>query len=190
MPQGEYLLTLVNKVRQELTRMENLGLVKKVTEPSEWLSSMVVVEKKNTGAICICIDPLDLNKVIMREHYKLPTIEDIVHKLVGATVFSVLDNHLGYWQLRLDEVSSYLTTFNTPLGRWCFTRVPFGIASAQEIFQKKSHKLIAGLQGVEVIVDDLLVYGRDQMEHDKNLTALLNLCREKQGRREGVASRG
>ena len=156
-----------------------MGVIKKVTEPTEWVSSMVAVGKMNTDNLRICIDPRNLNQAIMREHYPLPTIDDITHKLTGAKVFSVLDAKCGYWHLRLDEASSKLTTFNSPFGRWRFMRMPFGIVSAQEIFQRKAHETLEGLKGVEVLIDDILVYGRTKKERDTNLKALLERCKEK-----------
>ena len=172
-------IALQHKIKEELTKMEKMGVIKKVTEPTEWVSSMVAVGKKNTDKLRICIDPRNLNQAIMREHYPLPTIDDITHKLTGAKVFSVLDAKCGYWHLRLDEASSKLTTFNSPFGRWRFMRMPFGIVSAQEIFQRNAHETLEGLKGVEVLIDDILVYGRTKKEHDTNLKALLERCKEK-----------
>jgi len=76
---------------------------------------MVVVRKP--GKLRLCIDPKDLNKVIKRPHYPLPTIEDIRPKLTNAKLFSILDAKNGFWQIQLDESSSYLTTFWPPFGR-------------------------------------------------------------------------
>ena len=73
---------------------------------------MVVVEKKN-GDLRICLDPRDLNQAIQREHYPLPTIEEIATRLERAKVFTVLDIHCGFWHVPLSEESSDLTTFNT-----------------------------------------------------------------------------
>ena len=100
----------------------------------------------------------DLNRAIQREHYPLPTIEDIATRLHGAKVFSVLDVRKGFWHIELDEPSSYLTTFHTPFGRYRWKRMPFGISSAPEVFQRRMHELIEGLQGVEVIADDRRVW--------------------------------
>ena len=86
-----------------------------VSEPTRWVLSMVVVEKKN-NKIRICYDPGDLNRAIMRSHYPLPTIEQVAAHLNKAKVFTVLDAKTGFWQVKLDQQSSYLTTFNTPFG--------------------------------------------------------------------------
>ena len=64
----------------------------------------------------------------------MPTIDDIVTKLNGAKVFSVFDAKDGYWQIKLTNSSSKLTTFNTPFGRYKWLRMPFGIKSASEEF--------------------------------------------------------
>ena len=56
-------------------------------------------------------------------------------------------------QVQVDEQSSELTTFNTPFGRHKFNRLPFGISSAPEVFQKAINQVFQGLDGVEVIVD-------------------------------------
>ena len=71
---------------------------------------MVVVEKKNTDKLRICIDLRPVNKTIKREHYHLPTIEEITTRLSGAKYFSTPDARSGFWQIPLDEESSYLTT--------------------------------------------------------------------------------
>ena len=76
---------------------------------------MVIVEKSN-GDLRIRLQPRRLNRAIKREHYRLPTLEDIIPELNGATVFSKLDAKSGYWQLLLHPESSTLT-FNTPFGR-------------------------------------------------------------------------
>ena len=68
--------------------------------------------------------------------------------------------------MKFDEPSSYLTTFNTPFGRYRWKRLPFGICSAPEIFQRKMHQLIEGLSGVEVVADDLVIVGFGDNEVD------------------------
>ena len=99
-------------------------------------------------------------------------------------MFSVLDAKTGFWLVKLSENSSYFTTFNTPFGHFRWLRMPFGISSAPEIWQRKMHEAIEGLQGVEVIADDFLVCGFGDTvdeavkDHDENLTAFLQRCRE------------
>ena len=130
-----------------LEEMIQQGIITPVEKPTctPWISSMVIVPKKNC-TLRICLDPQDLNKAILREHYPLPTIEDVATRLYGAKVFTVLDVSKGFWHIELDEPSSYLTTFHTPFGRYRWRRMPFGISSAPEVFQRRMHELIEGLQ--------------------------------------------
>ena len=85
----------------------------------------------------------------------MPTVEEIATRLNGAKLFSVFDASNGFWQVELDEESSMLTTFNTPFGRYRWKRMPFGINSAPEVWQRRMREHIEGLKGVEVIADDL-----------------------------------
>ena len=160
------------------------GVVEPVTEPTPWVSSMVAVRKKN-NKVRICIDSRDLNQAIKRAHFPLSTIEDIATRLTGAKVFSVLDARTGFWQVKLDTRSSYLTTFNTPFGRYRWMRMPFGITSAPEVWQQRMQEITEGLKGVEVIAADFLIIGRGETQeaamtdHDQNLRKFLNRARER-----------
>lgn len=160
-----------------LDEMCSEGIIVPVDQPTDWVNAMVVVEKKN-GNLRICIDPRPLNKAIKREHYHLPTIEEITARLSGAKYFSTLDARSGFWQIPLDEESSYLTTFGTPFGRYRFTRMPFGIHSAQEVFHKRLHQLLDDLPGVETDIDDILVWGTTEEEHDERLERTLQRARQ------------
>ena len=71
--------------------------------------------------------------MIKREHHPIPSLEEITPKLAGAKLLSKPDAHNGYWNVKLEEESSYLTTFNTPFGRYCFLRMLFGLQMSQDI---------------------------------------------------------
>ena len=124
--------------------MVDAKIIAPVTESTPWVSSMVAILKKN-GTLRMCLDPKDLNRAIQRENYPLPTIEDVATRLDGAKVFTIMDMQSGFWSVQLDEQSSYHTTLNTPFGRYRWVRMPFGICSAPEVFQRKIHELIEGL---------------------------------------------
>ena len=174
-------VALHEPLRSELEAMVEQGIIAQVTEPTPWVSSMVVVRKKD-GRLRICLDPKDLNKAIMREHYPLPTIEDVATRLSGARVFSILDVKQGFWHIKLDMESSLATTFNTPFGRYRWCRMPFGISSAPEVFQRRMHQLVEGLMGIEVIADDFMIYGcgttheQAVADHDAKLHKFLERC--------------
>ena len=167
------LLAVQQELRQRLQELVNMKVLSPVKEPTQWINSMVIVKKPNK--LRICPDLKDLSKAIKRPHYPIPTIDDILPQLSKAKVFSVLDAEDGFWQVKLDELSSYLTTVWTPFGRYTWLRMMFGISSAPEEFQRRQHEITEGLQVVYVIADDILVYGCGDTEaeaivdHDKNL---------------------
>ena len=169
-------VTLRSKVKNELQRMERLGVVKRVHEPTDWVNSMVIVTKPN-GKLRICIDPRDLNKAIKREYYPMKTIEEVSTRMQNAKVFSVLDASSGFWQVRLDKSSAKLCTFNTPFGRYMFKRLPFGLSSAQDVFQDIMSEIFKDIEGVEVIVDELLIWGETEKQHDIRLKQVLERAR-------------
>ena len=146
-------VALRDSLKKELERMTTLGVIRKIEEPTDWVNSMVCVKKKN-GELRICMDPKDLNENIKREHYQIPKREEIYSEMAGARYFSKLDASQGFWQLKLDESSTKYCTFNTPFGRYCFQRLPFGIISASEIFHRAMEHIIEGLEGVQAYVDD------------------------------------
>ena len=120
---------LLHKLKTELKRLVSLNVIKKVDHPSDWVNSIVLVEKSDQS-ICICLDPKDLNKAIKREFTQLSTPEEIMSMMAGATRFSKIDASLGYWQIALDKESSNLLAFNMPFGRYKFKRLPFGVHCA------------------------------------------------------------
>ena len=124
-PPRKVPVSLKEKIKEKLDRIEKAEVVVKQKEPTDWVNSMVAVVKPNK--LLICNNPLDLNVAIRREHFPVTTTEEVVADMPQAKVFSVLDATSGYWQVKLDEASSKLCTFNTPFRRYRFTRLPFGI---------------------------------------------------------------
>ncbi|XP_061716623.1 uncharacterized protein K02A2.6-like [Cydia pomonella] len=161
----------------ELTRMESLGVIRKVTHPTSWVNAIVMVAKKD-GSFRVCLDPRPLNRVIRRQHYPLPTVTEIATKLKGARYFSKLDARSGFWMIQLDDDSADLCTFGTPYGRYQFLRLPYGINSASEVFHSKIRQLLEDLEGVDSFVDDVIVWGATEEEHDSRLRSLLERARQ------------
>ena len=124
-------ITLKKKLKDTLDELVLNKVIAPVKEPTDWVSSLVVAEKKN-GKLRVCIDPKDLNNNLKRSHYPLPTLDEIIPDLNKCKVFSTFDCRNGYWQVALSEETSYLTTFNSPFGRYRWLRMPFGLSSASE----------------------------------------------------------
>ncbi len=140
-------------LQEELDRMEKLGVISRVEEPTPWCAGMVVVPKQN-GEVRICVDLKPLNESVL---HPIPKVDEILGQLARATVFSKLDANSGFWQIPLAKESHLLTTFITPTGRYCFNKLPLGISSAPEVFQKRMQNIIEGLDEVLCLIDDVLV---------------------------------
>jgi hypothetical protein len=102
------------ELKAELDDMEHQEVIQKVNEPTDWVNSIALSRRAN-GKLRICLDPKDLNKQIKRCHHHTPTVEELTHQFSGAQHFSKLDAKNGYWSVVLDDESSLLTTFNSPI---------------------------------------------------------------------------
>ena len=130
-------------------------MISRVDVPTPWCAGMVVAPKKSS-AILICVD---LNQCILREVHPLPKVDSTLAQLMGEKLFSKLDANSGFWQIPLAPASRLLTTFIRPFGTFCLYKLPFGISSAPEHFQKRMSQILSGLEGVVCQMDDILVFG-------------------------------
>ncbi len=89
----------------------------------------------------------------------MKTIDKILPLMAKAKYFSKLDASCWFWQCALDEESQELCTMNTPFGRYSFKRLPYGIKSAPEVYQKLISELVQDIDGAESIVDDIVIWG-------------------------------
>jgi hypothetical protein len=169
-------------IEKTISELEDLGMIEKVNYHTDWVSNSLLVQRN--GKHRLCIDPTYLNTALKRVNYQMPTIEEILPELANAKVFTTLDAKKGFWQLALDSKSSDLTTFWGPSGRYRWLRLPFGVSPAPELFQQRLHSIVHGLKGVEVVADDILLFGSGDTEeealrnHNKNLEQLLKRLRE------------
>jgi len=126
---------LREKARARLQEMLAQGVISEVEEPTAWCSGLTIAPKPNND-IRLCVDLTRLNKRVRREAFPLPRRGDLISQLSQGRVFSKLDANSGFWQVKLEPGCRLLTTFITPWGRFCFNRMPFGISSAPEFFQR------------------------------------------------------
>ncbi|XP_054713060.1 uncharacterized protein K02A2.6-like [Uloborus diversus] len=164
------------KVKRELDKMVDQGVIEKVVEPTDWVHPIVIVQKPN-NQIRICMDPRMLNKYVKREHYPIPTQQSLFSQIEGE-FFTVLDASSAFLQISLDEESSNLCTIATPFGRFRFRRLPYGLSSAPEVYQNTIESIFRDLEGILVYIDDILVFGKTEEEHDRRLKAVLNRAKE------------
>lgn len=168
-------IPLREAVRKNLNNLEEQGVIEKVTHPTSWLSPVVPVVKPHSSPVEVrlCCDFKFLNQHLRREIFEIPTFEELVSNLSGAVRFSKLDAKSGFYQIPLKEESRNLTTFITPFGRYRYKRLPMGINVAPEIFQRKMMELLKDLPGVICYLDDILVFGCSEKEHDAHLEMVL-----------------
>ena len=169
--------------KKELDKMVQAGVLKPVTEATPWINSFMLVRSKYKSGnhkLRICLDPTNLNKAIIQEPYHFKTPEDIAHLIARACPLTVLDCCKGYWHQKLDEPSSYMTTFNTEFGRYRYTVIPFGATVAGDVFQCMLDECFGHIPNVIVIVDDIMVVGKqpNHKDHDQALTTLLKTARQ------------
>lgn len=164
--------SLLEPLKRELERMQNLNVIVEETEPTEWVNSIVLVTKPN-GSLRLCLDPRNLNKVIVRPRYSFPNIDECKSRMSGSKYFSTLDANSGFWMIPLSEDSSKLCTFATPFGRYRFLRLPFGINSAPEIFHAEMVRLFGYIKGLIIYMDDFMIHASTVEEHNIILAQVL-----------------
>lgn len=169
-------MIIKNRLKSKLEQLEKQKIIARVDGASEWVNSLVIIEKPNK-TLRLCLDPQELNKCI--EFFEIPSFEEITGKLSGKQYFSVLDFKEGFYQVKLDNKSSKLTVFSTLFGCYKFLRLPFGIKTAPEIFQKINQKNFGDIENVIIYFDDLLITANSKEEHDKILQKVINRAREK-----------
>ena len=146
-----------------------------IGEPIEWLNSFVCVKKSN-GKIRLCLDPTHLNKWIIRPHHSAKLVDDILHRLNGAKYFTVVDSTSSFFNHKLDEESSKLTTFGTPFGRYRYLRMPMGASLSSDVYQYKVDGHLEHIRNCLAIADDIIAFGfnSDGTDHDATVRQIMD----------------
>ena len=167
-------ITLCPKVKEHLAKMEALGVITHIDQPTDWVSSITYVQKAN-GELCLCLDLCHLKRAVCCNHHKMPTVEEVAHEFENLHYFTKLDACHGYWSIVLGEESSLLMTFNSPFGRYHFQHLPFSLVCSQDIFQKKMDQFLKECPWCIGIADDITVHGHIEAEHDACLCNLMQV---------------
>ena len=162
--------------KAELQRLEKEEVIIEVNHYTEWVNSIVPAQKPD-GDIRLCLDPRNLNLSIERNPYYMRTLDDILPMLSNAQTISMGDATSGYWHVPLDLQSSLLTTFSTPWGKFRWLRLPFGLKMASDVFQERLDRVLRLVPGTVGIADDIIVYGKNEIEHDINFITLCETAR-------------
>ena len=142
---------------------------------------MLFVKKKD-GTLWLCIDYRQLNKLTVKNKYPLPRIDDLFDQLKGASIFSKIDLRSEYHQLRLKDVDVHKTTFRTRYGHYEFLVMSFGLTNALAAFMDLMNRVFRPYVDpfIVVFIDDILVYLKDQENHDTHLWVVLETLRKEQ----------
>ncbi|KAJ8015112.1 hypothetical protein DPEC_G00022770 [Dallia pectoralis] len=154
-------------VTQELQRLQADGIIEPI-DASPWVSNLVIARKKS-GGLRVCVDFRQVNKAVVPDKYPLPTTEELTTNFYGSRVFSKLDLRQGYLQIPLHPESRNLTAFITHTGLYRYTRMPFGLSSAPSCFQKIMSTILASCPGTVAYLDDIVVHGPDVDTHNVRL---------------------
>ena len=170
--------TELKELKIQLQELLDKGFIRPSVSP--WGAPVLFVKKKD-GTLRMCIDYQQINKVTVKKKYPLPRIEDLFNQLKGAGVFSKIDLRSGYYQLRVKDVDVPKTAFRTRYGHYEFLVLPFGLTNAQTAFMDLMNRVFRPYldQFVVVFIDDILVYSRDEQEHEQHLKIVLQTLREK-----------
>ena len=142
---------------------------------------MLFVKKKD-GTLRLCVDYRQLNKMIVKNKYSLPGIDDLFDPLKGTSIFSNIDLRSGYHQLRIKDEDVHKIVFRTRYGHYEFLVMPFGLTNAPTAFMDLMNHFFQPCveQFVMVFIDNILVYSKDREDHDTHLRVVLETSRNEQ----------
>jgi hypothetical protein len=170
-----HMRAIEKKLDQELL---DLDIIARVEGARHWISPIQVVPKK-TKYWGLVVDMHQTNVAIARERYSMPTIEGLLNELREGQIFPKLDLTWGYHQIEFHEDSRNITTFCTSTGLYRYKRVMFGLNCAPGLYHKIISQVLQNREGVCNFLDDKVVYGKLQAEHDTRLDKVLQTFREK-----------
>ena len=165
--------SMTSKVNDKLKEMRDEGIIEKVEGATPWLSPLIAIPKK-TGNVRLVLDMRIPNTALIRRRVQIPTVDEILRKMEGATIFTEVDLSQGYLQLTSAEESRYITAFPTPEdGPHRFTRLIMGASPSGEHFHEIIHDLIKEIPGVANISDNIWIWSHDKATHLQQLDQLL-----------------
>nr|GFA81360.1 putative reverse transcriptase domain-containing protein [Tanacetum cinerariifolium] len=164
---------------EQLKELSDKGFKRPSSSP--WGAPVLIVKKKD-GSFRMCIDYQELNKLTIKNRYPLPRIDDLFDQLQGSSVYSKIDMRSGYHQLRVREEDIPKTTFRTRYRHYEFQDMPFGLTNAPAVFMDLMNRVCKPYldKFVIVFIDDILIYSKDEKEHEEHLKAILELLKKEE----------
>jgi hypothetical protein len=167
------------ELKEQLQELLDKGYIHPSASP--WGAPVIFVPKKD-GTQRMCVDYHSLNEVTIENKYPLPRIDDLFDQLKGAYVFSKIDLRSGYHQLKIRATDIPKTAFITQYGLYEYTVMSFGLTNAPAYFMYLMNKVFIEYldKFVVVFINDILVFSKNEEEHDEHLRLVLQKLRENQ----------
>ncbi|GKD61880.1 putative nucleotidyltransferase, ribonuclease H, partial [Tanacetum coccineum] len=171
--------TEMKELSEQLKELSDKGFIRPSSSP--WKAPILFVKKKDRS-FRICIDYRELNKLTVKNRYPLPRIDDLFDQLQGSSIYSKIDVRSGYHQLRVREEDILKTAFRTRYGHYKFQVIPFGLTNAPAVFMDLMNRVCKPYldKFVIVFIDDILIYSRDEKEHEEHLKTILELLKKEE----------
>ncbi|GKA72319.1 putative reverse transcriptase domain-containing protein [Tanacetum coccineum] len=169
----------MKELADQLQELSEKGFIRPSSSP--WGAPVLFVKKKD-GSFRMCIDYRELNKLMVKNRYPLPRIDDLFDQLQGSSVYSKIDLQTGYHQLRIKEEDIPITSFRTRYGHYEFKLKRFGLTNASAVFMDLMNRVCKPYLDKFVImfIDDILIYSKGKEEHEEHLKTILELLKKEQ----------
>ncbi|GJT14125.1 putative reverse transcriptase domain-containing protein [Tanacetum coccineum] len=175
----------MKELSEQLKELSDKGFIRPSSSP--WGAPVLFVKKKD-GSFRMCIYYRELNKLTVKNRYPLPIIDDLFDQLQGSSVYSKIDLRLGYHQLRVREEDIPKTAFRTRYGHYEFQVMPFGLTNAPAVFMDLMNQVCKPYldKFVIVFIDDILIYSKNNQEHEEHLKLILKLLKKEELEPNGI----
>ncbi|GKD63461.1 putative reverse transcriptase domain-containing protein, partial [Tanacetum coccineum] len=169
----------MKELAEQLKELSNKGFIRLSSSP--WGAPILFVKKKD-GSFRMCIDYYELNKLTVKNPYPLPRIDDLFDQLQGSSIYSKIDLRSGYHQLRVREEDIPKTAFRIRYGHYEFQVRPFGLTNAPAVFMDLMNRVCKPYldKFMIVFIDDILIYSRNEKEHEEHLKTILELLKKEE----------
>jgi hypothetical protein len=166
-------------IAKEISKLLKVGFIKEVIH-TKWVGNLVLVPKKNTKVLRMCVDYTGLNKACPKDPFPLPCIDQVIDSMAGSELLCFLDAYSGYHQIKMKESDQLATSFVTPYGTYCYVTMPFGLKNAGATYQRTMQKCLADQIGcnIHAYVDDITVISKKQDDLIADLQETFNNLRK------------
>ena len=168
---------LRDKLSKKLDELLELDIIEEVSGTSSWVSPVVVIPKGDD--IRLCVDMRQANSGVRRERYLVPTVDEVLQDLNKSKYFSKLNLNSAYHLIELEPESRDITTFSTRRGLFRYKRLMFGVSCAPEMYQKILQQGLQECEGIHNILDDIIIHGETEEEHDLRFEKVVQVLNER-----------